>query len=79
MKEFEGQEGIAFILISFTARNEFYYLRFAELQRYWERGKSGGRKSFRYEELDPQFFLPEDPGILVPYLLCLQTDLSQRA
>jgi recombination protein U len=78
MKEFESQEGIAFILISFTARNEFYYLRFAELLRFWERGQSGGRKSFRYEELDPQFFLPEDPGILVPYLISLQKDLSQR-
>jgi recombination protein U len=78
MSEFERQEGIAFILISFTARNEFYYLRFTELLRFWERGQSGGRKSFRYEELDLQFFLPEDPGILVPYLICLQKDLSQR-
>jgi recombination protein U len=78
MREFEEQEGISFILISFTAKNEFYYLRFTELQRFWERGQGGGRKSFRYEELNPEFFLPEDPGILVPYLIPLQRDLSQR-
>jgi recombination protein U len=79
MRAFEEQEGISFILISFTAKNEFYYLRFSELLRFWERGKSGGRKSFRYEELEPEFFLPEDPGILVPYLIPLQLDLSRRS
>lgn len=28
MEQFEKQEGIAFLLISFTHREEFYYLRF---------------------------------------------------
>jgi recombination protein U len=78
MEEFERQDGIAFILISFTARNEFYYLRFAELLSYWNRGQEGGRKSFRYEELDPGYFLPEIPGVLVPYLNCIQRDLENR-
>jgi recombination protein U len=78
MEEFERQDGIAFILISFTARNEFYYLRFAELLSYWNRGQEGGRKSFRYEELDPGYFLPEVPGVLVPYLNCIQKDLENR-
>ena len=36
------------------------------------------RKSFRYEELDPQFFLPKKHGILVPYLDMLQLDLEKR-
>jgi recombination protein U len=78
MEEFERQDGIAFILISFTARNEFYYLRFTELLSYWNRGQEGGRKSFRYEELDPGYFLPEIPGVLVPYLNCIQRDLENR-
>jgi recombination protein U len=78
MEAFERQEGVAFILIFFSARNEYYYLRFQDLLVFWNRGLEGGRKSFRYEELDPSYFLPEVPGILVPYLNCLQRDLEQR-
>lgn len=78
MRQFEKQEGIAFILISFTKREEMYYLSFAELLKFWNRAKEGGRKSFRYEELDPRYFLPEVPGILVPYLNALQLDLETR-
>lgn len=78
MRQFEEQDGIAFLLISFTHRDELYYLRFADLLRFWERGTGGGRKSFRYEELDPVFFLPQVSGILVPYLNVLQKDLESR-
>ena len=78
MREFEKQDGIAFILIFFSARNQFYYMRFDELAGFWERGEAGGRKSFRYDELDTGFFLPEVPGVLVPYLNTLQKDLERR-
>jgi recombination protein U len=79
MEEFERQDGVAFILIFFTARNEFYYLRLSELLGFWNRGQEGGRKSFRYDELAPDYFLPEVPGILVPYLNGIQRDLENRA
>lgn len=78
MRNFEKQNGVAFLLISFTKRNELYYLRFNELLAYWERNISGGRKSFRYDELDSDFFLKEVPGVLVPYLNALQLDLEKR-
>ncbi len=78
MEKFEKQDGISFILISFTHRNEYYYLSFRELSKYWERAINGGRKSFRYDELDSKYFLPEVPGILVPYLDTLQIDLNSR-
>ena len=78
MEQFEKQEGIAFILISFTHRDEFYYLRFEDLEIFWKRAEQGGRKSFRYEELDPAFFLPKESGILVPYLPMIQRDLDTR-
>ena len=78
MDAFEKQDGVAFILISFTHRDEFYYLRFKELMKYWERSQEGGRKSFRYEELDADYFLPKISGILVPYLNILQKDLEAR-
>lgn len=79
MENFEKQDGVAFILISFTQRDEFYYLRFTELMKFWNRAKEGGRKSFRYDELTPEFFLQEKPGIFIPYLEALQLDLDVRS
>ena len=78
MENFEKQRGIAFFLISFTARDEFYYLRLSKLLEFWNRAKEGGRKSFRYEELEPEFFLPKSRGVLVPYLDTMQKDLAMR-
>ena len=78
MRQVEEQDGIAFILISFTHRDEFYYLRFADLMQFWNRAKEGGRKSFRYDELNPNYFLPNVSGVLVPYLNMLQKDLADR-
>ena len=78
MDNFEKQDGIAFILISFTHRNDFYYMRFQELMNFWNRAVEGGRKSFRYEELNPNYFLTETPGVFIPYLEALQKDLSER-
>ena len=78
MREFEEQGGIAFFLLFFSNENAFYYLRLEELLRFWERMLSGGRKSFRKEELDPAFYLPHRSGILVPYLEGMALDLERR-
>lgn len=78
MRNYEKQDGVAFILISYTHRNEFYYMRFEELYKFWKRKLEGGRKSFRYEELDINFFLKETRGYFIPYLEMLQKDLENR-
>ncbi|MBR5421485.1 MAG: Holliday junction resolvase RecU [Lachnospiraceae bacterium] len=78
MRDFEKQEGVAFLLIHFTGLDVHYYLRFAELERFWQRAEQGGRKSFRYDELDPDFILPEHRSIPVPYLDALNRDLAGR-
>lgn len=78
MERFEKQGGVAFFLISFTHRDEFYYLRYQKMMEFWNRSLNGGRKSFRYEELEPDFFLPKGKGVLVPYLDTLQKDLAIR-
>ena len=56
MDEFEKQKGIAFFLIYFSADNVFYYLTLRKLKEFWKRMEDGGRKSFRREELDEEFF-----------------------
>lgn len=78
MDNFEGQEGISFLILYFSARDELYYMRFEEVKHFWERGQSGGRKSVRFEELDPDFFMKLQNGVFVPYLDMLQKDLDLR-
>ncbi|MDY3767684.1 MAG: Holliday junction resolvase RecU [Lachnospiraceae bacterium] len=78
MENFEHQGGVSFFLIFFTNRNELYYLTYKQMRKFWDRAKNGGRKSFRYEELDPSFFLKQEKGILVPYLDGLAKDLELR-
>lgn len=78
MEEFERQGGIAFILIYYSSENVLYYMRFAELCRFWNRAKEGGRKSFRFDELDSRFFLEFLRGCYVPYLDAMNLDLEIR-
>ena len=78
MKEFEAQDGISFILLHFSEQDVYYYLRFAELYKYWMRAKEGGRKSFRFDELDPKYRLSTHEGVFVHYLEALQLDLNER-
>ena len=78
MGNFEQQDGISFLVIFYSHRNEFYYLRYEKLMEFWNRAEDGGRKSFRYEELEPEFFFHSKGGVLVPYLETMQKDLERR-
>jgi len=78
MERFEKQGGVAFFLIFYTHKNTLYYLPYEMLKFFWDRAKDGGRKSFRYEELNPAYFLPKINGVLVPYLEGLKIDLEDR-
>lgn len=80
MDEFEKQDGIAFFLIFYTGRNEFYYLPFRKLKEFWERAENGGRKSFRRDELDDSYVISDtsNNGIFIPYLDMIQKDLDDR-
>lgn len=78
MKEFERQEGVAFLIIYYSHRDALYYMRFEELFGFWERAEEGGRKSIRYCELDSRFFMKLKNGCQVPYLDAMNLDLELR-
>lgn len=78
MEEFEKQGGISFIIIFFTGKDEYYYLSYKELQKYWSRMQDGGRKSFRYDELNTKFLFISGNGVFVPFLETIQKDLDLR-
>ena len=56
MGDFEKQDGIAFLILYFSHRDEIYYMRYEEMLKFWNRGQNGGRKHFKYEELNPKWF-----------------------
>lgn len=78
MREFEEQGGIAFIILSYTARNEVYYLPFDEIDEFWKRMEEGGRKSFTYGEVDKSWKVRSHRDIFVHYLEQIGKDLERR-
>ena len=78
MLDFERQGGKAFLIIHYTSEQKFYYLHIRQLLNFWNRAKEGGRKSFRLEELEPEYFFESSGGYLVPYLEPLSLDLESE-
>lgn len=78
MEKFEEQEGVAFLIIYYSHKNELYYMTYRELRKFWNRAMEGGRKSIRYEELNPEYFMELKNGCFVPFLDTLQIDLKER-
>ncbi len=78
MGQWQAQDGIAFFLIYFTDRDEYYYLTYDLAVMFFDRMEAGGRKSFKINELDPEFFFSAKPGVPVPYLELIQKDLDKR-
>ncbi len=79
MADFEAQEGISFLIIYFSHREECYYLRFEKMMEFWNRHyKEGGKKHFKYEEMEKDFLIPVKNGTLIHYLETLNQDLLVR-
>ncbi len=78
MQEFEEQGGISFIILSFTGRNETFYIPFRDIRYFWERMENGGKKSFNYDELDHNYAIRSLKDMFVHYLEPLQRDLDER-
>lgn len=78
MEEFEKQDGISFIILYFRGKDEAYYIPFCDLKKFWQRSLEGGRKSFTYNEINKEFQIHSNCGIILHYLEMLQKDLIIR-
>ena len=78
MTDFEKQDGIAFILLYMEHRDELYYIPFRDVFSFWKRARSGGRKSFTYDEIDRDYRIIPKKGLPVPFLEALKKDLDFR-
>lgn len=64
MEEFQQQQGISFLLVHFTTYDEYYYLPFETLKKYWDNAKSDGRKSIPYSAFDKKYIIQSKAGVL---------------
>ncbi len=78
MREFQAQKGLAFLLVSFAQFNEVFYLPFDELERWFEKAQSGGRKSIPYEAFDKSLLVLGKQMFVVHYLEAIDTYLSVK-
>ena len=78
MREFEEQGGISFILLGMSHRDECFYIPLADIERFWQRAKEGGRKSFTYKEIDKSYEIYGASGLSLHFLVQLQKDLASR-
>lgn len=78
MEKFERQGGISFLLIYYSGKNRLYYMKYEEIRRFWDRAQEGGRKSFRFDELNEEYFMSLKNNCFVPYLDYIQKDLDSR-
>lgn len=79
MEEFEAQGGVSFIILSYTEKDEIYYVPFDVIHGFWKRMEEGGRKSFTYEELTKKAWkIRSHRDMLVHYLEQIQMDLDRK-
>lgn len=78
MEDWNNQKGVAFFLIFYTSEDRFYYLRFEEALKYWNRAMTGGRKSFTIDELEKDYFFRAQNALFIPYLDKVNLDLAER-
>lgn len=78
MEDFEKQQGVAFFILYYAHKNEFYYMPYRDMKKFWDRAKSGGRKSFTYDELDKTRLIDTVSSLNVHFLPHLQKDLIER-
>lgn len=79
MRDFEAQDGVAFLIIYFKNKDTYVYLPFEKLKFFWERMSGGGPKHFSFEDLDEKYTISTYSGTFLHFLEQLQTDLSDRS
>ena len=79
MNDFEKQDGVAFIMLQFTERDETYYVPFRDVEKFLKRADDGGRKSVRYDEIDKSLKIERSGNFFLHYLEPLAEDMRRRS
>lgn len=76
MEEFKAQRGLSFLLVHFSAVDEYYLLPFETLKVYWENAEKGGRKSIPYDAFEKKYLIRQN-GSLLHYLEAVSLYLEE--
>jgi len=76
MDDFQKQQGLAFLLVSFKLSGEYFYLPFDILKDYWQKSSEGGRKSIPYEAFDKHLLIRSKGKFLLHYLEAVSVYLN---
>lgn len=68
MAEFRKQRGLSFLLVHFSAKDEYFLLPFEILKAYWENAERGGRKSIPYDAFAQKYLIEKSGNGLLHYL-----------
>lgn len=77
MEAFEKQRGLSFLLVSFTKKNEYFYLPFGVLKQHYDASRLGGRKSIPYDAFERKLRLYNKHGFFIHYLEAINIILTQ--
>lgn len=78
MEEYEKQDGCAFLIIDFTVEDKCFYVPFRIFKEFWDKGKNGGKKSFKFDELDEKWLIKKGNNVIIPYLEKIKLDMEER-
>lgn len=76
MEEFRIQQGLSFLLVHFSAADEYYLLPFETLKAYWEEAERGGRRSIPYAAFEKKYQIRQQ-GSLLSYLEAVSLYLEE--
>ncbi len=75
---FEKNNGVAFLLVHFSMFDEYYYLPFRVLKKYFDEASQEGRKSIPYDAFDKKYIVKGKDGYFIHYLEGINIDLEER-
>ena len=78
MRDFQRQEGVAFLLVRFAIADRVFLLPFNQLYGFWQRAQGGGRKSIPLSAFDEELTAAAKGGAMVHYLEPLNILLQRR-
>ena len=76
MSEFQKNEGIAFLLVNFSDKDESYFLPFEVLEKFYLEAKNGGRKSIPYSAFEKKYQVFNKNGFPIHYLEAINVYLE---
>lgn len=68
MADFRAQRGLAFLLVHFTALDEYYLLPLETLERFWQQAQRGGRKSIPLDAFEQRYRIGGATNGMLHYL-----------